>query len=115
MSTALLSLMTDVPVRHDIAMTGEVTLQGRVLPVGGIREKCLAALSHGIKEVIIPVANEKDLSEIPKEFKDKMKFILVENLDEVFAVAFDSAAKSAKKNGSKPGRKGKAPAAASAA
>lgn len=115
MSTALLSLMTDVPVRHDIAMTGEVTLQGRVLPVGGIREKCLAALSHGIKEVIIPVANEKDLSEIPKEFKDKMKFILVENLDEVFAVAFDSAAKTAKKNGSKPGRKGKAPAAASAA
>jgi ATP-dependent Lon protease len=116
MSTALLSLMTDTPVRHDIAMTGEVTLQGRVLPVGGIREKCLAALSQGIKDVIIPLANKKDLADIPKEFKDKMNFICVENLDEVFAVAFDRTAKAkVKVAGAKPGKKGKGSAAASAA
>lgn len=116
MSTALVSLMTDTPVRHDIAMTGEVTLQGRVLPVGGIREKCLAALSQGIKDLIIPFANQKDLADIPKDFKDKMNFILVENLDEVFAVAFDKSGKSGKKTGpAKGGRKGKTGAAASAA
>lgn len=116
MTTALVSLMTDTPIRHDIAMTGEVTLQGRVLPVGGIREKCLAALGQGIRDVIIPLANQKDLSDIPKEFKDKMNFILVENLDEVFAVAFDRNNKNAKRNpGSKSGKKGKTPAAASAA
>ena len=114
MTTALLSLMTDQPVRHDIAMTGEVTLQGRVLP--GIREKCLAALSQGIREIIIPMANEKDLSDIPKEFKDKMNFICVENLDEVFSVAFDKEAKTTKKSGTpKSGRKGKGSAAAAAA
>lgn len=116
MSTALVSLMTDTPVRHDLAMTGEVTLQGRVLPVGGIREKCLAALSQGIKDIVIPFANQKDLADIPKEFKDKMNFILVENLDEVFAVAFDKNAKTGKKAGSgKSSRKGKGAAAASAA
>jgi ATP-dependent Lon protease len=116
MTTALLSLMTDTPVRHDIAMTGEVTLQGRVLPVGGIREKCLAALSQGIKDIIIPIANEKDLSDIPAEFKNKMKFTCVENLDEVFAIAFDKEAKG-KKNSNSPkvGKKGKGSAAASAA
>lgn len=116
MTTALLSLMTDTPVRHDIAMTGEVTLQGRVLPVGGIREKCLAALSQGIKDIVIPLANQKDLADIPKEFKDKMNFICVENVDEVFAVAFDKAAKGQKKSSSpKTGKKGKSPAAASSA
>lgn len=116
MTTALVSLMTDTPVRHDIAMTGEVTLQGRVLPVGGIREKCLAALGHGITDIIIPLANAKDLSDIPKEFKEKMNFILAENLDEVFAVAFDKTAKTTKKTqGPKAGRKSKGSAAASAA
>lgn len=116
MTTALVSLMTDTPVRHDVAMTGEVTLQGRVLPVGGIREKCLAALSQGITTVIIPLANEKDLADIPKEFKEKMNFICVENLDEVFTVALDKQTKGSKKNTSgKTGKKGKAPAAASAA
>lgn len=116
MTTALVSLMTDNPVRHDIAMTGEVTLQGRVLPVGGIREKCLAALTQGITEIIIPLANEKDLTDIPKEFKDKMNFICVENIDEVLAIAFDKAAKGQKKPSSpKSGKKGKSSAAASAA
>lgn len=114
LTTALVSLMTDTPVRHDIAMTGEVTLQGRVLPVGGIREKCLAALNQGITNVIIPFANAKDLSDIPQQFKDKMNFILAENLDEVFAVAFDKNAKGTKKTpgGKKEGKKPKAPAAA---
>lgn len=115
MTTALVSLMTDTPIRHDIAMTGEVTLQGRVLPVGGIREKCLAALSQGIKDVILPIANQKDLADIPKEFKDKMNFILVENLDEVFAVAFDKNTKISKRvTGPKPGKKSRNPAAAAA-
>lgn len=89
LTTALVSLMTGTPVRHDIAMTGEVTLQGRVLPVGGIREKCLAALNLGITNIIIPMACKKDLADIPKVFKDKINFIFAENLDEVFAVAFD--------------------------
>jgi ATP-dependent Lon protease len=116
MTTALLSLMTDMPVRHDIAMTGEITLQGRVLPVGGIREKCLAALTQGIREIIIPLANQKDLADIPAEFKNKMNFICVENVDEVFAVAFDRAAKGKTKTPSqKAGKKGKGSAAASAA
>lgn len=97
LTTALVSLMTGTPVRHDLAMTGEVTLQGRVLPVGGIREKCLAALNLGITNIIIPMACQKDLADIPKVFKDKLNFILAENLDEVFAVAFDRNAKSADK------------------
>ncbi len=89
LTTALVSLLTGTAVRNDIAMTGEVTLQGRVLPVGGIREKCLAALNLGITTVIIPLACQKDLEDIPVVFKEKMNFIMVENLDEVFAVAFD--------------------------
>lgn len=93
LTTALVSLMTGIPVRHDLAMTGEVTLQGRVLPVGGIREKCLAALNLGITNIIIPLSCQKDLADIPKVFKDKINFILADNLDEVFAVAFDRSEK----------------------
>ena len=102
LTTALVSLMTGTPVRHDIAMTGEVTLQGRVLPVGGIREKCLAALNLGITNIIIPMACKKDLADIPKVFRDNINFIFAENLDEVFAVAFDKdAAGQSKKTGAK--------------
>jgi ATP-dependent Lon protease len=101
LTTALVSLLTGTPVRNDIAMTGEVTLQGRVLPVGGIREKCLAALNLGINNVIIPMANAKDLEDIPQVFKDKMNFILAENLDEVFAVAFDKSEHFVKKSAEK--------------
>ena len=82
-------------------MTGEVTLQGRVLPVGGIREKCLAALNLGITNVIIPLSNAKDLEDIPEQFKTQMKFILAENLDEVFAVAFEKSENFMKKLGTK--------------
>ncbi|MBX3033623.1 MAG: endopeptidase La [Bdellovibrionaceae bacterium] len=114
LTTALVSLMTDTPIRHDIAMTGEVTLQGRVLPVGGIREKCLAALNQGITNVIIPIANQKDISDIPKIFKDRMNFVLAENLDEVFAVVFDKSEKVAKKTGGKKDGKKSKPTAAAA-
>ncbi|RYZ85921.1 MAG: endopeptidase La, partial [Proteobacteria bacterium] len=114
LTTALVSLMTGIPVRHDLAMTGEVTLQGRVLPVGGIREKCLGALNQGITNVIIPFANQKDLADIPKQFKDKMNFILAETLDEVFAVAFDKSAAATKKAtaGKKEAKKSKSTTAA---
>jgi len=107
LSTALVSLMTDVNVRHDVAMTGEVTLQGKVLPVGGIREKCLAALNQGVTNLIIPAANEKDLSDIPNEFREKMSFVLVDSVDQVFEVAFDRSSKNMKKSSSnsKSGRK----------
>lgn len=101
LTTALVSLLTGTAIRNDIAMTGEVTLQGRVLPVGGIREKCLAALNLGITNVIIPLACAKDLEDIPEQFKEKMNFILVENLDEVFAVAFEKSEKFMKKLGTK--------------
>ena len=114
MATALISLLTDTPVRCDIAMTGEVTLAGRVLPVGGIREKCLAALNQGITTVVLPLANQKDLADIPDQFKEQMKFIFVENVDEVLAVAFDK--KTDKKVlGAKIKKKDKVPRAASAA
>jgi ATP-dependent Lon protease len=105
LTTALVSLLTGTPVRNDIAMTGEVTLQGRVLPVGGIREKCLAALNLGITNVIVPLACAKDLEDIPAQFKEKMKFILVENLDEVFAVAFEKSERFLKRLGAKKAEK----------
>ncbi len=111
MATALTSLMTGVPIRRDIAMTGEITLSGRVLPVGGIREKALAALTHGVTNIILPMANQKDLADIPDEFKKKLSFVFVENLDEVFSIAFDK--KDFKqKNKDKTLKKPKAPAAA---
>lgn len=111
MATALTSLMTEVPVRRDIAMTGEITLSGRVLPVGGIREKSLAALTHGVTNIILPLANQKDISDIPEEFKKKLSFVFVENLDEVFAMAFDKKAAKVKPK-EKSIKKPKAPAAA---
>ena len=89
MATALISLVTGIPIRKDIAMTGEVTLAGRVLPVGGIREKALAALNHDIRNIIIPFRNKKDISDIPKEFEEKIKFIFVKNLREVLDVALE--------------------------
>ena len=88
-STSLISVMTNIPIRKDIAMTGEVTLSGRILPVGGIKEKALAALSHGITTLILPLSNKKDVVDIPNEFKEKINFVYVENLDEVIALAFD--------------------------
>ena len=89
MFTALASLFTNTPVRSTVAMTGEITLRGLMLPVGGLKEKCLAALRAGIKEVIIPKLNEKDLVEVRGELRQKLKLSLVENVDEVLAIALD--------------------------
>jgi len=87
MTTAIISVLTGIPVRKDVAMTGEITLRGRVLPIGGLKEKLLAALRGGIKTVIIPEENRKDLAEIPSEVQTKMEIIPVSRLDEVLKVA----------------------------
>lgn len=87
MATALASALTQRKTRREVAMTGEITLRGRVLPVGGIKEKVLAAHRAGIKVVILPKDNKKDLEEIPQKVKSKMEFVLVEHMDEVLARA----------------------------
>lgn len=115
-ATALISLMTDTPVRADVAMTGEVTLLGRVLPVGGIREKALAALLHGVKTVIVPYQNQKDVTDIPEEFRKQINFIFVEHLDEVLQMALEEKlGRSKRAPTSKGGKKPKDSTAASAA
>jgi ATP-dependent Lon protease len=86
MVTALISGLTNKPVANDIAMTGEITLRGRVLPVGGIKEKILAAVSSGVKKVIIPAQNKKDLEEIPKELRRKIKVKTVEHIDDIWSI-----------------------------
>lgn len=83
LATAIISLLTGNPIRRDIAMTGEVTLRGKVLPIGGVKEKTLAALRHGITEVIIPYRNSKDLDDVPKELRKKVKFHLAKELNDV--------------------------------
>jgi ATP-dependent Lon protease len=88
MATALISVLTQKPVNKYVAMTGEITLRGRVLPVGGLKEKALGALRAGIRTVIIPEKNNKELSEIPKNIKRKLKFVPVSNIDQVFDIAF---------------------------
>jgi len=95
MFTALASLFSNRPVRPDVAMTGEITLRGLVLPIGGLKEKSLAAMRAGISTVIIPKLNEKDLVDVPEEAKQKLKFIPVENVDEVLNAALE-------KNGAAP-------------
>ncbi|MGH7984566.1 MAG: endopeptidase La [Candidatus Udaeobacter sp.] len=89
MFTALASLFSNRAVRPDVAMTGEITLRGLVLPIGGLKEKSLAAMRAGITTVIIPKLNEKDLVDVPEEAKQKLKFVPVENVDEVLAVALE--------------------------
>ncbi len=87
MATAIVSLMTGIPVRHDVAMTGEVTLRGRVLPIGGLKEKLLAALRSGIKTVLIPEENTRDLKEIPENVTKGVEIIPVSRMDEVLSRA----------------------------
>ncbi len=89
MATTLVSALSKIPVRKDVAMTGEITLRGKVLPVGGIKDKVLAAYRGGITEVILPKENEKDLEEIPAEVREAMEFYLVESMDEVLRLALD--------------------------
>ena len=93
MFTSLASLMLNRPVRADVAMTGEITLRGLVLPIGGLKEKTLAALRAGIREVIVPKRNEKDMPDLPQEVKDHLKFHFVDNVDEVLKIAVGPAAK----------------------
>jgi ATP-dependent Lon protease len=87
MATALASLFSDSPVRNDVAMTGEITLRGVVLPIGGLKEKSLAALRAGIAEILIPKGNVKDLDDIPFEAKERLHFRPVQTIDEVLAIA----------------------------
>src|SRR2546423_384588 len=106
MFTALASLFANKPVRSDVAMTGEITLRGLVLPIGGLKEKSLAAMRAGISTVIIPKLNEKDLADVPEEAKQNLKFVPVENVDEVLAVALEnpSPPKTASSNGNGNGK-----------
>ena len=83
MATAITSILTGIPVRRDIAMTGEVTLRGRVLPIGGLKEKLLAALRGGLKTVLIPEENAKDLADIPDSVKNGLEIIPVSRMDQV--------------------------------
>ena len=83
MATSLISSLTEIPVRKDVAMTGEITLRGRVLPVGGLKEKILAAYQSGIKTIIIPEENNKQIEDLPNDIKKRIKFITVNNVDEV--------------------------------
>jgi ATP-dependent Lon protease len=88
--TALVSMLTGIRVRHDVAMTGEITLRGRVLPVGGLKEKILAAHRAGIKRVLIPERNKADLDEVPKEVKDDLEILPVARMDQVLEAALES-------------------------
>ena len=92
MVTALTSLLSDRPVRHTVGMTGEVTLQGRVLPIGGVKQKVLAAHAAGLTDVVLPERNRGDLDDVPEEVRDAMKFHFAMTVDEVLAVALEPAA-----------------------
>ena len=87
MVTSIVSSITNIPIRKDVAMTGEVTLTGQVLPIGGLKEKLLAAHRAGIKKVLIPKENEKDLVDMPKKIIDDIKITCVENADQVVKIA----------------------------
>ena len=89
MFTALASLFADKKVRSDVAMTGEITLRGLVLPIGGLKEKSLAALRAGITEIVVPKMNEKDIADIPTEAKEKLKITFAENVEDVLAAALE--------------------------
>ena len=90
MFTALVSLFTEIPVSRDVAMTGELTLRGLVLPVGGLKEKSIAALRAGIRTILIPKLNEKDIPDLPDEVRQRLKIIPVETVDEVLHEALVS-------------------------
>ena len=90
MFTALVSMLTGTRVRHDVAMTGELTLRGRVLPVGGIKEKVLAAHRAGIRRLVLPERNKADLEEVPKEILDELEFVFVQRMDQVLENTLES-------------------------
>ena len=87
MCTALVSALTNISVRNDVAMTGEITLRGKILPIGGVKEKLLAAHRAGINNIILPRDNEKDLADIPENVLSQLSVKMVESMDEVFETA----------------------------
>jgi ATP-dependent Lon protease len=87
MTTSLVSLLTGVPVRDDVAMTGEITLRGQVLPVGGIKMKALAARRAGVDTFVLPRRNEADLDDLPQELREEMRFVLADTMDDVLGAA----------------------------
>jgi ATP-dependent Lon protease len=89
MATAVASLLTDRPVKHTVGMTGEITLQGRVLPIGGLKQKVLAAHAAGITDIIIPERNRADLDDIPDKVKEEVTFHPVISIDEVLQLALE--------------------------
>ena len=91
MATALVSLISGHPVREDVGMTGEITLRGQVMPIGGVKEKVLAAHRSGLKMVILPARNEADLEDIPDEVRKEMQFVFAETVDNVFDAALEPA------------------------
>ncbi len=86
-TTAIISCLTKIPVRNDVAMTGEVTLRGNALPIGGLREKSLAALRSGIKTIIVPSENKKNVEELPEEVKKNLKIVFMNKVDDALKVA----------------------------
>jgi ATP-dependent Lon protease len=98
MATAIYSAITKKELIKGLAMTGEVTLRGRVLPIGGLKEKALAALRADITKVIIPEQNKKDLADIPKDIRDKMQFFPVKDMDEVVKIALGQSKKTGKED-----------------
>ena len=105
-ATALISLLSQRAARRDVALTGEVTLSGRILPIGGVKEKVLAAQRAGVKKMIMPAANKKDLHEIPKKIAREIEFIFVEDVRDVFRNAMVKAlGPAAKAGGKKAARK----------
>jgi ATP-dependent Lon protease len=91
MFTALASLLTNRPVRSDVAMTGEISLRGLVLPIGGVKEKVLAALRAGIITVMLPARNRRDLEDIPAEARDKIKFVWLDQVEDALSIALPAA------------------------
>ena len=91
MTTALASLLSGRPVKHNVGMTGEVTLQGRVLPIGGLKQKVLAAHAAGLTDVILPERNRGDLDDVPEEVREQMTFHPVMTIDEVLSLALEPA------------------------
>jgi ATP-dependent Lon protease len=89
MATALVSILTKIPVKNDVAMTGEITLRGKVLGIGGLKEKLLAAMRGGIRTVVIPEENRKDLADLPKSVSAAMKIVPVRWIDEVLDIALE--------------------------
>ncbi len=107
MFTALASLFSDAPVKSDVAMTGEITLRGLVLPIGGLKEKSLAALRAGIRTIIVPKLNEKDLPELPPDVKENVTIVLTEDVDEVLKAALEPNADTAAAHVMTPGTVGR--------